>query len=307
LLNLVCLGNVTIDDVVLYDGSVSMGAFGGDAVFAAMAAALWSPDVRFVAPIGNDYPPENIQALKERGWGAECMPVRAVPTHRSWVIYENDGRRTWVLRSNPDDFFILSPLVDDIPPALRETRAFLVLAMDLAAQENLVYGLHGGPALIALDPQEDNIVGNEKRFLEMLPKVDIFLPSEIEAERLLGHKDYRRAAQEFSEYGCKIVVIKLGEKGSLLFDSVANQFYEIPIFPTQTVDPTGAGDSFSGGFMSQYALSQDIYHSGLAGTVSSSFCVQGFGLTHMFAVTPDMAAQRLELLKARLEQTQPGQ
>ena len=190
MLNLVCLGNVTIDDVVLYDGSVSMASFGGDAVFAALSASLWSPAVQFVAPIGNDYPEENIQALEKRGWGKDCLPVRDVPTHRNWVIYEQDGRRTWVLRSDRDDFFILSPLVDDIPPAFLNSRAFLVLAMDLAAQENLVNGLHGGKSLVALDPQEDNIVGNEQRVLEMLRKVDIFLPSEIEVERLLGHKDY---------------------------------------------------------------------------------------------------------------------
>ena len=67
--------------------------------------------------------------------------------------------------------------------------------MDLAAQENLVNGLHGGKSLVALDPQEDNIVGDEQRVLEMLRKVDIFLPSEIEVERLLGHDDYRVAAR----------------------------------------------------------------------------------------------------------------
>ena len=301
MLNLVCLGNVTIDDVVLYDGSLSMGSFGGDAVYAALSASLWSPDVQFVAPIGNDYPQENLQALEKRGWGKECLPIRDVPTHRNWVIYEQDGRRTWVLRSSPGDFFILSPLVQDIPPAFLNTRAFLVLAMDLAAQENLVNGLHGGKSLVALDPQEDNIIGNEQRVLEMLRKVDIFLPSEIEVERLLGHKDYQRAARQFCEYGCKVIAIKLGEQGSLIYDKASDIFYPVPIYPTKTVDTTGAGDSFSGGFMSQYAMNQNVLLSALAGTVSSSFCVEGFGLSHLFDVSPDMASERLKLLSARLD------
>lgn len=305
MLNLVCLGNVTIDDVVLYDGSVSMGAFGGDAVYAALAAALWSQDVKFVAPIGNDYPPENIQALEKRGWGKDCLPVRDVPTHRNWVIYEEDGRRTWVLRSNPGDFFILSPLVEDIPPAFLNTRAFLVLAMDLAAQENLVNGLHGGQALVALDPQEDNIVGHEQRVLDMLSKVDIFLPSEIEVQRLLGHSDYHLAARQFSELGCKVIAIKLGAQGSLIYDRANNQFFDIPVYKTKTVDTTGAGDSFSGGFMSQYARNQNVLLSGLAGTISASYCVEGFGLSHMFAVTPQMAAQRLKDHSASLDFSKP--
>ena len=302
MLNLVCLGNVTIDDVVLFDGTTGMGSFGGDTIFAALSASLWSDAIQFVAPIGDDYPPENLAALQKRGWGAQCMPTRPVPTHRNWVIYEEDGRRTWVLRTNPDDFYLLSPLVEDIPAAFRQAKAFLILAMDLAAQENLVAGLQGGEAWVALDPQEDNIPGNEERFMKMLRGVDIFLPSEIEVERLLGHKDYARAARQFSELGCKITAIKLGDKGSLVYDARTDQFYEIPIFRAQVVDTTGAGDSYSGGFMSQFVGSQNLLHSGLAGSVSASFCVEGFGITRLLEITPQMAQARFAQLLSQVQE-----
>lgn len=302
MLDLVCLGNVTIDDVVLHDGTTRMACFGGDAIYAGLSARLWSPKVELVAPVGTDYPPEHVSSLKQGGWDLSGMPQRAVPTHRNWVIYEQDGRRTWVLRTDPDHFYTLSPLTEDVPPAFLDTRAFLILAMDLAAQEDLVAGLRGKDALIALDPQEDYIPGNEQRVLKMLSGVDIFLPSEIEVERLLGHRDYRRAAQQFAELGCRVVGIKLGAQGALIFDAGSGEWARLPAYPAHVVDTTGAGDSFSGGFMARYVQTGDIRQAGWAGIVSASFAVEGFGLSHLFDVTSEQAQARLAaLLKQRTE------
>lgn len=294
MLDVVCLGNVSIDDIVLHEGTTRMACFGGDAIYAALSARMWSDAVQFVAPIGTDYPIEHIARLQGAGWDLQGMPRRDVPTHRNWVIYEQDGRRTWVLRTDENNFFLLSPLTADIPPAFRQTRSFLILAMDLAAQEDLVAGLRGGEALIALDPQEDYIPGNEQRVLGMLAGVDIFLPSEIEVERLLGHQDYPRAAIQFAELGCKIVGIKLGARGSLLYDARSRRFTRLPAAAAQVVDTTGAGDSFSGGFMARYLQTGDVVQAGLAGTVSASFAVEGFGLNHLFDVLRFQTLYRLD-------------
>lgn len=299
MLDLVCLGNVTIDDVVLYNGTTRMGCFGGDALYAALSAGLWSQRVQFVAPIGNDYPLEHKERLQEAGWDLSGMPRRDVPTHRNWVIYEQDGRRTWVLRTEANNFYTLSPLTIDVPPAFLQTRAFLILAMDLAAQEDLVIGLRGRQALIALDPQEDYIPGNEQRIIKMLGGVDIFLPSEIEVERLLGHRNFERAARQFAELGCCIVGIKLGANGALLYDARSDRFLHIPSYVTQVVDTTGAGDSFSGGFMARYLHTGDLEQGGLGGTVSASFAIEDFGLGHLFNVTPKQAQLRLAELAKR--------
>lgn len=296
MLDLVCLGNVTIDDVVLPDGLTQMGCFGGDAIYAALGASMWSEYVQFVAPIGNDYPVEHLKRLELAGWDLIGMPVRNVPTYRNLVIYENDGHRTWVQRTNPADFFILSPLVDDIPVAYLNARAFLILAMDLAAQENLVAGLKDTGALLALDPQEDYIPGNEQRILRMLASVDVFLPSEIEVERILGHRNYKKAACQFANSGCKIVVIKQGAMGSLLYDAVNDVFQTIPIYKTETIDTTGAGDTYSGGFMAKYVTTGNTQQAGIAGAVSASFAVEGFGLTHLFDISREKAQIRFDEL-----------
>jgi len=298
MLDLVCLGNVTIDDVVLFDGTTRMACFGGDTIYAALSARLWSDAVEMVAPVGDDYPESHIARLRQANFDLRGLPRREAPTHRNWVIYEQDGRRTWIARTDPDQFFLLSPLTTDVPQPYRQARAFLILAMDLAAQEDLAFGLCDGDALIALDPQEDYIPGNQARILKMLEYVDIFLPSEIEVERLLGHRDYHQAARQFAGLGCKIVGIKLGAGGSLIYDSRDDRFVRIPVYPTQVVDTTGAGDSFSGGFMARYLQTGDIAQAGVAGTVSAAFAVEGFGLEHLFDVTPSQVRARLERFPA---------
>jgi ribokinase len=296
------LGNVTIDDVVLADGVTQMGCFGGDAIYASLGARLWSAAVEFVAPIGSDYPPAQLAQLRAAGWDLRGLPTRPVPTHRNWVVYEHDGRRTWILRTSAADFFVLSPLTADVPAAFMQTRAFLLLAMDLAALEDLVPGLRGQGALLALDPQEDYIPGNEARVLELVKQVDIFLPSEIEVQRLLGHRDYPRAARQLADLGPKLVVIKLGPQGVLVYEAETDRLTRLPAYPAHVIDTTGAGDTFCGGFMARYVQTGDARQAALGGLTSASFAVEGFGLSHLFDVTPEQAAARQALLAASVKE-----
>ena len=181
-LDLVCLGNTTIDDVVLPDGRTRMGCFGGDAIYASLAASYWTDRVQFVAPIGRDFPQANLEALQESGWDLGGMPRRSIPGVWNWVVYEYDGRRTWIPRNPEKNFYHLSPTFEDIPVEFRRARSYLVLAMDLRATEDLVQQLDYTGAIIGLDPLEDYIKGNENRIIDIIRKVDIYLPSQIEVE-----------------------------------------------------------------------------------------------------------------------------
>jgi sugar/nucleoside kinase (ribokinase family) len=292
-INLLCLGNLTIDDIVLPDGTTRMACFGGDTIYASLAASYWIDQVQFVAPLGNDFPLAHLAKLSQSGWSLQGLPRRDVPSIRNWVIYENDGRRTWVLRSDPGNFSSLSPTPADIPPAFQSPKAALILAMDLKSQEQLVTTLKAKGTLIALDPQENYIYGNEARIFKMLSDVDIFFPSQIEISRLLGHDNYQRAAQEFADIGCQVVVIKMGGEGSLIYQKSTAQIWKIPAYPTTVIDTTGAGDAYCGGFMAMYLDSGNLQKSGLAGTVSASFAVEDFGLSHMFSIAREMARDRL--------------
>jgi sugar/nucleoside kinase (ribokinase family) len=297
-IELVSLGNVTIDDTVLPDGTTRMACFGGDTIYASLSASFWNNNIQLVTPIGNDFPEVHLHRLKETGWDLSGVSLRPLPTMRNWVVYEFDGRRTWITRSNPDDFYELSPKPEDIPNAFLDAKSFLILAMDLTSQEILAPFLKSLGAVVCLDPQEDNVLGNQERVFKILSSVDIFLPSQEEVHRLLGHNDYERAARELSKFGPKIVGVKLGEKGSLIFDSERDQFLKIPVYKTNVVDTTGAGDSFCGGFMAMYMRCGELYKSGLAGAVSASFAIEDFGTTRLFNVKREEAEERLKELLA---------
>jgi sugar/nucleoside kinase (ribokinase family) len=303
--DLICLGNLTIDDVVLPDNTRELGCFGGDAIYSAFGAACWSEKVGFVAPVGTDFPEEHLTHLMETGWDTRGLPKRAIPSIRNWVIYKDNNHRKWILESNPDDFFELSPTINDIPVDYLNSKAFMILAMDLAAQEALAPALRK-TGIVAIDPQEDYIEGNIDRILAMLSNVDIFLPSQEEVFRLLGHHDYKRACKQFSGYGARIVVIKMGSEGSLIYDNSSQSFLRIPIYESEVVDTTGAGDAYCGGFMAMFVKSGDLSKAGLAGAVSASFAIEGIGLTHMLHIDPAEAQARFAKLERLVQRnTQP--
>lgn len=292
-LDLICLGNLTLDDIVLPTGETHMASFGGDAVYAAQGASFWSNGVEFVAPIGNDFPPHNLEKLQTAGWDLRGLPRRDLPSIRNWVVYEFDGSRTWITRSNPNNFNALSPTITDIPPAFLAARAFLVLAMDLSVTEQLITSLQGQPGLLALDPQEDYTAVHPQRVLDLVAHLDIFLPSRDEVHFLLGHKDYKQAAREFAALGCQIVVIKLGAEGALIYDSEQDRFWRTPVYPVDVVDTTGAGDAFCGGFMASFVKNGNLEWAGHCGAVSASFAIEGQGLTYMLQAKRQEAEQRL--------------
>jgi ribokinase len=226
------------------------------------------------------------------GFDRRGFPTRDAATRHNRVMYGSDGSRSWRVLSDAANFAQLSPVTGDIPEPLLSARFALILAMDLSAQEDLVAGLAARSVPVALDPQEDYIVGNEARILNMLDRVDVFLPSEIEIERLLGHRDFERAARMLAAHGCRVVVIKLGARGVLAYDACADHLMTAAPVPTSVIDTTGAGDAFSGGFMSVYAQTGNLEAAIPAGLVAAAFAIEDFGSPHLFDVTPEQAAIR---------------
>ncbi len=129
------------------------------------------------------------------------------------IFYDANGGRRWEFIHSEEAFYELSPRPEDIPASYLKADAFLLLAMALESQEALVPWLRANTTgIIALDTQEDYVVGNEDRIKRLLPQVDIFLPSAMETEQLLGHTNWTDAAHTFARLGARIVVIKLGAK-----------------------------------------------------------------------------------------------
>ena len=294
---LVCLGNFTIDDVMLPDGREMPGCIGGDALYATLAARPWEPSCELVAPVGNDFPAEISERMRKAGLADDGLPRHDLPTLHNRVEYFADGTRRWTLFATEREFDELSPRPADIPASYRNARAFMVLAMTLSAQRDLVADLRANTrAIVALDPQEDYIEGNEAAIRTMVSQLDIFMPSAEEVQRLLGTGDWDVAARALAELGPQVVVIKLGAEGSLIYDRRRDAQFRIPAFPVKNVvDTTGAGDSFCGAFMACYL--QDPARpeeAARAGAVAASFAVEGYGVDPLFEALPARMRERLE-------------
>jgi len=299
-LDLVCLGNLCIDDIILPNGTYHQGCFGGDAVYAAIGASYWSDNVAIVAPTGNDLPIDSLRQLLTARIKKMTLPIRDIPSIHNIVRYKNNDTREWTLLNNPEDFLPLSPTINDIPREYLNSRAFLILAMDLIAQELLIKNINHG--IKVLDFQEDYIIGNEEKLFYLLKEVDIIIPSIEEIKLLYGNENINleKIIRDLSRKGPSIIVIKQGQNGSLIYDREINRFFQIPAYPTVVIDTTGAGDAYCGGFTASYLQTDDVLLAGLAGSISASFAIEDFGFEHMLKISNDLAHERLNKLKSKI-------
>lgn len=281
---LVCLGNLTLDDIVLPDGRERPGCIGGDALYAALAARRMEPATEMVAPIGLDLPAEIWARITKAGLSTAGLPRRSLPTLRNRVVYAANGDRKWTLYASEEEFDILSPAPQDIPPFFRSADAYLILAMTLSAQIALAEHLRAtSGALIALDPQEDYIRENEDDLRRLIALTDLFLPSAEEARQLLGSDDWSRAARVFGEWGPSVVVIKLGPEGCLVYDRATGREFRHPAVAAHVVDETGAGDCFCGAFVAALLADRDdLEGAARAGAQAAALAISGYGVDPMF-------------------------
>ena len=293
----VIIGNLTIDDVIQADGSSQMGTLGGNTVHAAAAALTWSRAVGVVARCGADFPAGAIDRL--RAAGADTIGVRSIhgPTVRNWVIYEADGTRHWVYRTPRERSSEVAPRPADIPDTwLGHVLAPVVhvAAMPLAAATAIVRSIRerASDAIITLDTHEDWPPGPAA--IDAARLVDVFLPSREELSTLLGYDEPERAVAELTAAGVASVVVKLGADGALVAVRGRPPVHVLAS-PVAVVDPTGAGDSFCGGFAAGLALGEDAAsaaHRGCATAAAAIGAVGSLRLLDRGAIAQDLLAGR---------------
>ena len=292
---LVCLGNFTLDDIMQPDGSEHPSCIGGDALYGVLAARLWQPLSEMVAPVGRDLPMRIRTIIEAAGLSQDGLPSRDCPTLHNRFVYETQDRRVVTLLSDETDFEILSPRGNDVPARFWNARAFMILAMTLEAQRDLVASCRArSDAVVALDPQEEYIAGNEAAISALISQVDIFMPSLDEVRRLLGHDDAARAARQFAALGPRIVVVKMGAQGCLVHDAASDRDLAMPAYPVIPVDTTGGGDAFCCGFMAALVEAPaDLERAAAVGAVSASLAIMHYGAEGLLQATPAQAASRL--------------
>ncbi|HEV2260020.1 MAG TPA: PfkB family carbohydrate kinase [Streptosporangiaceae bacterium] len=297
----IIVGNLTIDDVIQPDGSSQMGTLGGNTVHAAAAALTWTGEVGVVARCGADFPAAALARLREAG--ADTAGLRPIdgPTVRNWVIYEADGTRTWVYRTPRGRSAEVAPQPSDVPSAwLERTPAPVVhvAAMPLPAATALVRSVRerAPRAVITLDTHEDWPRGGE--VLEVARLVDVFIPSREELSTLVGYEDPARGAAELVSGGVTCVVVKVGGDGALVARA-GEAPVRVPAAPVMVVDPTGAGDSFCGGFAAGLALGENPVAAARRGCATAAAAIGAAGSLRLLDRGP--------IARDLLAGTRPGQ
>ncbi|HEU5322618.1 MAG TPA: PfkB family carbohydrate kinase [Methylomirabilota bacterium] len=289
--DLLVVGSVALDSVQTPFGRVEE-ALGGSATFFSYSASFFT-GVRLVATVGEDFPERHLRLLEQRGVDLAGLQVARGRTFRWAGAYGYDLNEARTLDTQLNVFA-------DFRPALADGLArapFLFLAnIDPELQLDVLRQMKARPRLVALDTMNFWIQGKREALLRVLAEVDVVTVNDGEARQLAGEPNLVRAARAIAALGPRTVVVKRGEYGALLLSDGA--FFVIPAFPLESVfDPTGAGDTFAGGFMGHLAAEDRVDAAAMRramvyGSVMASFAVEDFSLDRLTRLTPAEVADR---------------
>jgi sugar/nucleoside kinase (ribokinase family) len=257
---------------------------GGSASHAGVAASFFS-DVNLVGVVGDDFPRKYTALYRQHGLDLAGLQVKPGKTFHWSGEYEVNMNRRRTLATELGVFETFSP---ELPEAYRST-PFVLLANIAPALQHHVLDQMKKPKFVAADTMDLWLNIAMPDLLRLLKRVDLFVLNDSEAQQLVQEDNVVAALPKLHKLGPKYVIIKKGEHGSIL--SGPSGLFIAPAYPLKkVVDPTGAGDSFVGGLMGYLAGSKGPIETNLRraiiyGSVTASFCCEGFGLTHTTRTT----------------------
>jgi len=292
-MQILVVGSVAYDTVRTPFGAVTE-VLGGSAAYFSVAAAFFT-DVRLVAVVGEDFAEEHLQLLRERGVDLEGLSRVSGRTFRWRGEYGFDLNEAKTLETHLNVFATFRPR---IPPAYRESEVVFLANIDPDLQRE-VLGQVAAPRLVAADTMNFWIMGKPESLRETLKQVHTLLINDAEARMLAGEPNLVKAARKLLSWGPQSLVIKRGEYGALMFSD--GWWFSAPALPLeQILDPTGAGDSFAGGFLGYLANTgnfslDNIRKAVIMGSVMASFAVEDFSLNRLTRLTyPEIEARYRE-------------
>jgi sugar/nucleoside kinase (ribokinase family) len=283
-LKILVVGTVAYDTVETPEGRRE-NQLGGSASFFAAAASYFT-SVGIVSVVGRDFDRSDREMLESRGIDLSGVQVAEGGTFRWSGRYKDDLNSAITLQTQLNVLESFSPKLDHE----HASAPFLFLAnIDPRLQHAVLDAMSQRPKLVACDTMNLWIDIAREPLTRLLPRVDAMLINEAEAKQLTGERQLPRAAAEIIETGLKILIVKRGEYGAALFSRDFG--FAMPAFPlAKVIDPTGAGDSFAGGFLGYLAAVDDtgeeaVRRAVVAGSVMASFTVESFGLDRLAFLT----------------------
>lgn len=268
---------------------------GGAATYIALAASNFTHPVNVISVIGNDYPEEELKDLESRKIVLEGVQQKKDQKSFFWAgkyHLDMNTRDTLVTELN-----VLADFEPQVPESYQQSEFLALGNLNPQVQISVIEQMKKRPKLIALDTMNFWMDTAMDELREAISLVDVLLVNDSEARQLSGEYSLVKAANKIFEMGPKYLVIKKGEHGALLFNK-DSAFYA-PALPLEDVfDPTGAGDTFAGGFMGHIARTRDISFENMktgiiVGSAMASFCVEKFGSERLRDLSSEDIEQRI--------------
>lgn len=295
-MSLVVVGTVAFDAIETPFGKTDK-IIGGAATYAGIAASFFTKEVKIVSVVGDDFPNEKIQYFQSRGIDTTGLQVRQGEKSFFW-----SGRYHMDMNSRDTLDTQLNVLADFDPilPDSYQACDFLLLGnLTPMVQQQVMDRLHERPKLVVMDTMNFWMDVALDDLLETIKRVDVLTINDEEARMLSKEYSLVKAARKILTMGPKYLIIKKGEHGALLFNQ--HEVFFAPALPLEEVfDPTGAGDTFAGGFIGYLARTRDISFENMKraiiyGSAMASFCVEKFGTERLVSLTHDELENRLQL------------
>jgi len=293
-MSLLVVGSVAFDDLETPFGQREH-ALGGSATYFSLSASRFHP-VRIVAVVGEDFGPDQMRVFDRRPIDlAGLSRVKGLSFH--WKgAYGYDLNEAKTIATDLNVFADFRP---ELPPSYRESQYLFLGNIDPVLQLDVVHQMTLRPNWIALDTMNYWIRGARPALEAVLKEVDILLVNDAEVRELTQEHSLIKAYRKIQAMGPKILVVKRGEYGVALF--TPSGIFAAPAYPLENVfDPTGAGDTFAGGFLGYLAWIERIdvtalKHAALVGSVMASFTVEQFSTERLEQISQDEVRNRLSL------------
>jgi len=291
---LLIVGTVAFDAIETPFGKTDK-ILGGAATYISLSASQFGAKSGIVSVVGGDFPKAYLSKLNERNINTDGIEIIENGKTFFWSgKYKNDlnSRDTLVT-----DLNVLADFNPIVPENFKDTDFLMLGNLHPAVQMEVIKQIPIRPKLVVLDTMNFWMDNTWNELMEVIAKIDVITINDEEARQLSGEYSLVKAAHKIHEMGPKFVVIKKGEHGALLFND--GKVFFAPALPLKEVfDPTGAGDTFAGGFIGHISRTGDISFENMkraviAGSNLASFCVEKFGTKRMETLTHDEIQKRL--------------
>ncbi len=329
--DLVTIGGLTVDNVIAADGTVGLAKAGGNGAYSAVGALFFAERVGLVSQGVASYPRAVIERLAAGGIdlaGVEWIEAKLNACH--WFIYDAQGYREERMQSTPEElaaagfptdrltpaevaawcdylrarnrpgeisysqFRVVNPIRPErVPDAFLKARGVHLAPCQPGVLVAMLDRFAGSGAVVTADPGWQLLALSFDDLSPILARLDAFLPSEVELDALLPGEAPASALAILARHCPGAVAVKLGPKGVLVHDRARGEAVAVPASPAQTLDPTGAGDAFCGGFLAGLVETGDPVMAARFGAVSASRIVEHFGADGAMPIDRTDARRRL--------------